>query len=145
VDETEFIWIHSEKDERTRVGLAYEAATSDPYTATLRVRVETDRLEYEGLMLIGANADGLAAFFNGLVEDWRGWDGERQWNALEHGMSVYAAHRGRQIELAFVVRRDYKPDAWELRVPVLVAPGETLTRFASSLARSFPNELPADR
>ena len=53
-------------------------------------------------------------------------------------MSVYATHQGRRIELVFVVRRDYKPDAWELRVPVVIAPGEALTQFAGALVRSFP-------
>jgi hypothetical protein len=144
VEETDFIWIRPEQDERTRVGLAYEAATFDSYIANLSVRVETDRFEYEGAMVIGANADGLAAFFNDLAEEWRGWAGTRQWDALEHGMSVHATHQGRRVELVFVVRRDYKPDAWELRVPVLIAPGETLMRFASSLARSFPSKLPAE-
>jgi hypothetical protein len=140
----ELIWIRSEQDDRTGVGLGYEPPTFDPYLADLRIRVETDRLQYEGAMLVSANADGLASYFAGLVDDWRGWSGARQWDALEHGMSIYATHQGRRVELVFVVRRDYKPDAWELRVPILVAPGETLTRFAQAIARAFPAKLPPD-
>jgi Family of unknown function (DUF6228) len=142
--ETELPWLRSEEDEQTRVGIAYEPPTFDPYLAELRIRVETDRLRYDGTVLVSSNADGLAAFLAGLVEDWRGWSGTRRWDALEHGMSIHAAHHGRRVELLFVVRRDYKPDAWELRVPVLIAPGETLSQFARAAASTIPNKIPAD-
>ena len=107
---SELIWLQSEDDERTRVGIAYEPSF-DPYLADLRVRVETDRLEYEGGLLVSADADGLATYLKGLVDDWRGWSGSRQWEALEHGMSICATHHGRRVELVFLVRRDWKPDA----------------------------------
>lgn len=135
--EEAFTWIQSEQDERTRVGLAYEPST-DPYLAGLRVRVETGRLQYEGGVLVSADADGLATYFASLLDDWRGWNGVRRWDALEHGMSIEANHRGRIVELVFVVRRDYKPDAWELRIPVFISPGETLTRVAKAVSRGFP-------
>ena len=42
-------------------------------------------------------------------------------------MSIEATHHGNRIELLFIVRRDYNSDAWELRLPILVAPGESLS------------------
>jgi hypothetical protein len=93
---SELIWIRSEQDERTRVGIAYERPSFDPYLADLRVRVETDRLEYEGRLLVSEDADGLAAYLTGLVDDRRGWSGTRRWEALEHGMSIFATHQGRR-------------------------------------------------
>jgi hypothetical protein len=138
----DLIWIQSEMDERTRTGLAYDPS-SDPYIAGLRVRVETDGFRCDRSVLVSENADGLAAYFADLVENWRGWDGVKQWEALEHGMSIEATHRGRVVELLFVVRRDYKPDAWEVRAPILIAPGETLTSYARAIARAFPDGLRA--
>jgi Family of unknown function (DUF6228) len=145
VSAPELIWLRSEQDERTAVGIAYEPPSFDPYLADLRVRVETDGIEYEGGMLVSADADGLAVYLASLVDDWRGWTGTREWEALEHGMTISATHQGRRVELVFTVRRDFKPDAWELRVPVIVSPGETLTRFAQAVSHTIPSEVPPTR
>jgi hypothetical protein len=58
-----------------------------------------------------------------LVGDWRGWDGTRAWDAVEHGMTIEASHRGSRVESLFILRRHYDSDAWELRIPIRVAPG----------------------
>ena len=71
----------------------------------------------------------------GLAADWRGWEGTRRWEAAENGLSIEARHNGARVELLLVVRRDYAPDAWELRVPITIGPGESLTRLASACAR----------
>ena len=91
------------------------------------VRAHRDVLTYGG--------DGLDAFFQSLAADWRGWDGTRTWDAVERGMTIEATHRGSRVELLFVLRRDYEPDAWELRIPIRVAPGETLLGLAEATAR----------
>ena len=52
-------------------------------------------------------------------------------------MTVEATHTGRVVELLVIVRRDYKPDAWEVRVLMLIAPGETLTHLAQAIGRRF--------
>ena len=83
--------------------------------------------------------DGLDAFMSELARDWRGWGGTRRWEALEHGMSIEAIHRGRVVELLFIIRRDYRPDAWELRLPISITPGESLTRVTSACAGLFAN------
>jgi hypothetical protein len=113
--------------------------------AGLRVRVQTDRLQYDGGLVVSADADGLAAYLASLIDDWRGWSGNRQWEALEHGMSIYATHHGRTVQLVFAVRRDWKQDAWELRVPVIVTPGETLTQFARAVTRAIASQTADDR
>jgi hypothetical protein len=81
--------------------------------------------------------DGLDTFLGTLASDWRGWEGTRTWDTLEHGMSIEATHRGNRVELVFVVRRDYESDALQVRFPVLVAPGESLSRLASASAELF--------
>jgi hypothetical protein len=52
-------------------------------------------------------------------------------------MSLEATHRGNRVELLFIVRRDYKPDAWQARLPILVAPGESLSALARASAELF--------
>lgn len=45
----------------------------------------------------GASSDGfdsLAAFFAGLAHDWRGWEGERVYESLEHDLRFVAEHDG---------------------------------------------------
>jgi hypothetical protein len=93
-------------------------------------RVHADRgvLTYRG--------DGLDTFFESLAADWRGWDGTRRWDAVEHGMTIEATHRGSRVELLFILRRDYDPDSWELRIPIRIAPGETLQRLAEATAKT---------
>jgi hypothetical protein len=90
------------------------------------VRAERRVLTYRG--------DGLDTFFENLAADCKGSDGTRSWDAVEHGMTIEASHRGSRVDLVFILRRDYDPDAWELRIPVRVAPGETLQRLAEATA-----------
>ena len=59
------------------------------------------------------------------------------WDALEHAVTIEATHGGGRIQLLFIVRRDYGPDAWQVRFPVLVAPGESLSRLAKASAELF--------
>jgi hypothetical protein len=77
--------------------------------------------------------DGLDEFVRTLAADWRGWDGTRRWDALENGMSIEAVHRGSRVALLFILRRDFEPDAWEIHLPMLVAPGESLSSFGRAL------------
>jgi hypothetical protein len=123
---------------------------SDDGAACVRLSLERGGSDYDpdffhvdvkaGAPLIGDhcvvtfNGDRLDGFFGELEERWRGWDGIRRWDAVEHGLSVEATHNGGVVELLFIVRRDFKPDAWELRVPILIAPGESLKRISSSIA-----------
>ena len=92
------------------------------------VHAERDVLTWGG--------DDLDTFFESLAADWRGWDGTRTWDAVEHGMTIEASHRGNRVELLFILRRDYDQDAWELRLPIRVAPGETLQHLAEATARA---------
>ena len=124
----------SEDHERAVLRLSYEPVDSD--FGTLAVEIRADGLTCDGGAL-SAHGDGLDTFLAGLAGDWRGWDGTRTWNALEHGVTIEATHRGSRVQLLFIVRRDYKPDAWQVRLPVLVAPGESLSRLAQASAGLF--------
>jgi hypothetical protein len=118
------------------VRLSFESATSDSELDLFKVQVRTPHLACDHGMLT-FKGDGLSAFFADLERDWRGWADTRTWDALEHEMSIEARHRGRVVELLFILRRDYKPEAWELRLPIFIAPGEPLTRVASEVRSLF--------
>jgi hypothetical protein len=115
------------------VGLSFERDASGIGLDLFKVRVDAQGISCDHGAL-SHEGDGLAGFISELARDWRGWDGTRRWDALEHGMSIEATHHGRRIELLFIVRRDYERDAWELRVPILLEPGESLTSAASACA-----------
>ena len=93
------------------------------------VVVEADGVHAERGVLT-YRGDGLDTFLEGLASDWKGWSGIRTWDALENGLSIEATHDGNRVELLFILRRDYNSDAWQLRVPIRVAPGESLSAFA---------------
>lgn len=99
----------------------------------LSVEIEADGLKCQHRVLT-LRGDGLDGFLADLATNWRGWEGTRTWDALEHGMSIEATHHGSRVELLFVVRRDYELDAWQVRLPILVAPGESLARLAKATA-----------
>jgi len=124
----------SDDDDRALVRLAYDPVDADFGTIAVRIEAPGITCDHGALSVRG---DGLDVFLASLAADWRGWKGTRTWDALEHGMTIEATHRGSRVELLFIVRRDYEADAWQLRVPVLVAPGESLSRLATSATQLF--------
>ena len=54
--------------------------------------------------------DDLVKFFRGLASDWRGWQGERSYESLDHDLRLAAAHDG-HVQLA-VRLREVRPDGW---------------------------------
>jgi hypothetical protein len=127
----------SDGDTSAVLRLAFERASFDPDLGNFNVRIEAGGLVCEHGVLTTWKGDGLDRFFADLVENWRGWQGTRRWDALENAMSIEATHRGRVVELLFILRRDYRSDAWQVRLPILVAPGESLRRIASATASLF--------
>ena len=126
----------SEDDYSAALRLSFQRDRSGSGLDLVKVQIRTPDLTCDHAVLTW-NGDGLSGFFGNLARVWRGWDGTRRWDALEHGMSVEATHRGRVVELLFILRRDYSPDAWELRLPILIAPGESLRRAAADVESLF--------
>jgi len=123
------------------VRLSYHPVDQD--FGTLAVEVRAGGLAYEESVLI-YQGDGLESFFGGLATDWRGWNGTRTWDSIEHGMTIEATHRGHRVELLFVVRRDpTRPEpGLEIRLPLFVEPGESLSRVGKAGEQLF---RPSDR
>ena len=106
--------------------------------ARFEFEAEAERLQVQAAIslfaddgLAGGHANvGLPDFLDDLVADWRGWEGTREWESLDRDLSLQATHHGRFIKIVFVFCRDRQPDAWEARVPIALAPGESLSSFA---------------
>jgi hypothetical protein len=70
---------------------------------------------------------GFTAYFDQMAEDWRGWDGARDWRDDQGGVMLSATHnRMDLIQLTVLLRPFYGadgPDTWELRVVIPIEPG----------------------
>lgn len=88
-------------------------------------------------IVYGASSDGfdsLAAFFAGLADDWRGWEGERVYESLEHDLRFTAMHDG-HVRLRVRLWQSSDPQGWTVETRLILEPGEELTRVAESLTR----------
>lgn len=77
----------------------------------------------------------------GLAGDWRGWNGTREWWALEGEMGLDACHDGRgNVTLGVTLKRSrtsYADDAWSARVVFTIEAGEEMTRLANDIRHHF--------
>ncbi len=121
-------------DDRVALLLSYHPTDADFGHIAVEIRADGITCRHAALSLRG---DGLGTFLRGLVADWGGWDGTRRWDALGPELRIEASHRGHAVELLFIVRRDDRPDAWQVRLPLLVDPGEPLSRLAKASVTMF--------
>jgi hypothetical protein len=112
----------------------------DGYVRIADVEIRADGMTAHTTATLSATFDkvDLAEFVAGLASDWRGWEGRRQWEALEQEMAIEAWHDGRaNVMLAVTVRRPertYADDAWSARVVFTVEAGEQLSVLARDIA-----------
>lgn len=76
----------------------------------------------------------LGDFFTGLARDWRGWDGERIYESLEHDLRFVAEHDG-HVRLRVRLSQSSDPDGWRVETRLRIEPGEELVRLADDLSR----------
>jgi hypothetical protein len=130
----------SDENGRGRVRLSYDPMDED--VGTLLVEMRVDGLVCD-LPVESEGGDGLHTFLVGLVEDWKGWPGTRHWETLLGELRIEATHRGRRVELLFVLSVPYwgsepsLPDL-EVRLRIEVLPGESLSQLAGAAARLAP-------
>jgi hypothetical protein len=77
--------------------------------------------------------DDLVAFFQGLAASWRGWQGEKAYESLEHDLRLTATHDG-HVRLGVQMSRTSGPDGWSATVVLRLDPGEEMTRAADDVA-----------
>jgi hypothetical protein len=109
----------------------------DGYIHQARVEIRADGLAAHTIATIdSATPQTLAEFFGQLDADWRGWDGERHWRAVE-GLAVQAWHDGGHVLVAVTVHSSYRryvramaTDEWSARVVFTLEAGEQLKSVA---------------
>ena len=114
----------------TLIALSHE--TTDSVLATITEGDLTARRVVQGAYSGGF--DSLAAFFAGLADDWRGWEGERIYESLEHDLRFVAVHDG-HIRLKVRLWQSSDPNGWSVETRLILEPGEELARVAQDLAR----------
>lgn len=120
------------------------------------LRLEERRGEYFRVTLAGdgvtatkgvfAYTDGprLALFFASIAADWRGWDGEKNWAALESDFSLRAtSDRLGHIRLEVNLRNHGPEDDWRVFAPIFLDAG-SLDRIAADAKAFFKDERATD-
>lgn len=75
----------------------------------------------------------LADFFQRQADDWRGWEGVRDWQSLEGDLSIQASHQYGHVQLRITLRRvrfDWGNDGWTATGDLTIDPGEQLSQVA---------------
>ena len=109
----------------------------------LSVRIEEPDMSARR-QVYGGWADGfvsLARYFDSLVESWRGWDGERVYESIEHDQRLAAVHDG-HVRIAILLAESTDPWGWQVRAMVKIEAGEQLSaaaRDVSELVRVNPS------
>jgi len=68
-------------------------------------------------------SEGLAALFAFLSDNWKGWEGSKNWSSLEGELSI-EAHSDRIGHVYLAVRlRDGAPARWTLEVDLVLEAG----------------------
>ena len=98
------------------------------------VRIDATGLSATTVVRSFETQQGLREFFGSLASDWRGWQGTRRWESIEHHLAIEATvdHHG-HVALTFTLQRHYRPDAWSVTVTVSVDAGEEMTKLASRI------------
>jgi hypothetical protein len=119
----------------------------DGYVWHLRTELRADDLYAASTATVGApdcsgvgDVPDIARFLDSVADDWRGWQGSREWRSYDRELELDALHDGRrEVSLGVALRRSRRPydnDAWTVRVVLLIEPGEQLKRLARDV-RAF--------
>jgi hypothetical protein len=112
----------------TRITLSHE--TSESVLVTITEADLSARRVVHGAYSGGF--DNLAAYFAGLADDWRGWEGERVYESMEHDLRFVAEHDG-HARLRIRLWQSSDPNGWTVETRLTLDPGEELTRLAEDM------------
>jgi hypothetical protein len=74
----------------------------------------------------------LTEFFRSLARDWRGWQGERTFRAMENDLHIVATHTG-HVRLRVQLGPGADVDGWVATTVIELDPGEQLTQVADDV------------
>ena len=98
-----------------------------------RVTLSGDAISATKVIYAYTDGPRLASFFASVAADWRGWDGERVWSALESDFSVRArSDRLGHIRLDVELRSHDPDDNWRISAPVFLDAGSLDTVAADA-------------
>jgi hypothetical protein len=115
----------------------------DGYVAVMRVELHDSGLDACTEVDLSWPPDGtdqdLIIFLQSLVDDWRGWTGERKWRSMDAKMWIDAHHDGTgHVTLGATLHEDSSsPDAWSVRVTVTLEAGEQMSQLVADLRALF--------
>lgn len=117
---------------------AHRFGGSDLYAGeSFTISIEDDGLQVERLVFVFSHGwIALAAFFQDLADSWRGWDGTKTWESIEHDLTIKArSDAGRHCLLSFTVRNG-PVRTWTAQIgDISIDAGEDLASLASAVSR----------
>ena len=107
---------------------------SEYYRVTLREnQFEVSSLVYA----FDPKDDGLAKFFTGLANDWKGWDGSREWSSLEGEFQLECEHdRVGHVVIRATLHSNPYGYGWTGQIRFEITPGE-LEAVSAEVAQFF--------
>ena len=114
---------HPERDPRGNLEY-FSVEVSDPTT----IRAQTRVYAY--------HPESLAALFDEMAREWRGWSGAKEWASVEGELTLSCTTDGkRHVDIAIRVKESLYPDSWRVQATALVEAGQ-LEAIAKSV-RAF--------
>ena len=117
-------------------GLAFELVERGPKGEIWYVGVRLRVPGLEASLRVSAHyASGfgdLVTFFRDLASGWRGWQGEKAYESLEHDLRLTAVHDG-HVRLTVQLEQTW-PDGWSASAVLQLDPGEEMTAAAEGVA-----------
>jgi hypothetical protein len=118
-------------------GLRFEQVQRGPegeiWSVVVRLRVPGLDASHRVWAHDATGFDELVTFFNGLAADWRGWQGQRTYEPLDHDLRLTAMHV-RHVHLLVELQETAGLKVWSATGVVQLDPGEEMTRAAEDVA-----------
>ncbi|MGW2302640.1 DUF6228 family protein [Streptomyces sp. NPDC001809] len=86
------------------------------------------------------DGDGLDTFFASLAEDFRGWEGAREWHSLSYDLTLSAEHRG-HVFLTWGIHDRAPSEGWHFETTTVHAAGEDMRHLAAEI-QAFLTSVP---
>ncbi len=88
------------------------------------------------------DGDGLDTFFSSLAEDFRGWEGARNWRSLERDLTISAEHcPGGYVHLAWGIHDRPPSEEWHFETTTVHATGEEVRNLAAEFRMSLTSRV----
>ena len=111
---------------------------TDPEAPPLEYFVATLALEglQASLRIYGWGSESLVTSLEEMARDWRGWEGEKDWQSVEGDLALRATHDRLGQVCVTVALRSYDAPVWRAEGDLAVDPG-SLDQLAAGARRFF--------